>query len=137
MIVRSLKERIDTQYDVKGETWRSVRLLLKEDQMGFSFHITTITAGTETKMWYKHHLESVFCIEGTGSIQDLASGKSYAIEPGVIYALDRHDRHILKADTELKFACVFNPPCTGQEVHDEDGAYTIQAEVQDEILIRE
>ena len=128
MIVRSLKNRMGTKYDIKGDTWQSVRLLLKEDQMGFSFHITTIFAGTKTKLWYKHHLESVYCMEGKGRIQDLASGKYYDIEPGVVYALDQHDRHILIADTELKLACVFNPPCTGNETHDKDGSYTLQAE---------
>ena len=123
MIIRSIKDRENTAYDVKGDTWRSIRLLLAKDNMGFSFHITTITANTTTKMWYKHHLESVYCIEGTGSIEDLKTGKTHIIEPGVMYALDQHDRHILKADSTLTLACVFNPPCTGKEIHDKDGAY--------------
>ena len=40
-----------------------------------------------------------------------------------MYALDKHDRHVLRAEEELVMACCFNPPVTGQEVHDEDGAY--------------
>jgi L-ectoine synthase len=36
-----------------------------------------------------------------------------------MYALDKHDRHTLRADEELVMACVFNPPVTGTEVHRE------------------
>jgi len=32
---------------------------------------------------------------------------------------------MLRAHTELKLACVFNPPLTGQEVHDENGVYPL------------
>jgi L-ectoine synthase len=45
-----------------------------------------------------------------------------------MYALDRNDRHVLRADTEMVMACVFNPPLNGLEVHDASGAYPLQAE---------
>ena len=45
-----------------------------------------------------------------------------------MYALDRHDRHVLRASSELKLACVFNPPLNGLEVHDETGAYPLEAQ---------
>lgn len=91
--------------------------------MGFSFHITTIYEGAQLRMHYQHHLEAVYCISGTGSIEDLGTGQRHGIRPGVIYALDQHDDHVLRADTELTFACVFNPPLSGREVHDASGAY--------------
>jgi L-ectoine synthase len=93
--------------------------------MGFSFHITTLYAGTETRMHYKNHLESVYCMEGEAEIETLADGKKYEIKPGTIYILDQHDEHILRVHKEVKMACVFNPPVTGQEVHDESGAYPL------------
>ncbi|GLQ05921.1 ectoine synthase [Sneathiella chinensis] len=123
MIVRTLAEAEKTDRRVTSETWESTRLLLKDDQMGFSFHITTIYAGTTTEMWYRNHLEAVYCISGEGEIESIADGKVYPIAPGTIYGLDKHDKHILRAKTELKLACAFNPPVTGQEVHDETGAY--------------
>tara|TARA_R100001039_G_scaffold37191_2_gene35173 strand:- start:5 stop:313 length:309 start_codon:yes stop_codon:yes gene_type:complete len=98
-------------------------MLLADDNMGFSFHITTIFADTETHMHYKNHLESVYCISGKGEIKDLATGQTHAITPGTLYVLDKHDKHILYAHEELSLACVFNPPVTGREVHDADGAY--------------
>ncbi|HUD96341.1 MAG TPA: ectoine synthase [Woeseiaceae bacterium] len=128
MIVRSLQEARSGRRLVESNGWNSIRLLLKDDGMGFSFHITTIYAGAELPMHYKNHLESVYCVSGKGSIENCESGELFAIEPGVIYALDRNDRHILRAESEMVMACVFNPPLNGLEVHDESGAYPLQAE---------
>lgn len=123
MIVRTLEECEQSDRRVESKTWNSVRMLLANDNMGFSFHITTIYAGTETHMHYKHHLESVYCMSGKGEIKDLATGEVHQIAPGTLYILDNHDKHILWAHEELKLACVFNPPVTGKEVHREDGSY--------------
>lgn len=123
MIVRTLDEITDTDRDVSAETWRSKRLLLAADGMGFSFHETRIYAGTETRMHYQNHLEAVFCVEGEGEIETLDDGRRWTIRPGTIYALDRHDRHVLRAKSELRLLCVFNPPVTGRETHDASGAY--------------
>lgn len=125
MIVRDLATESATSRRVDSDGWTSVRLLLKDDGMGFSFHITTIHAGAELQMHYKNHLESVFCIEGMGSIEDLATGERHTIRPGVIYALNENDKHVLRAEAggPMVMACVFNPPVTGNEVHGPDGAY--------------
>jgi L-ectoine synthase len=128
MIVRDLAEANTTRRRVVSKGWESTRLLLKDDAMGFSFHITTIYAGAELPMHYKNHLECVYCISGEGSIEDLATGQVHEIRPGVMYALNDHDRHILRGRTEMVMACVFNPPVTGREVHDETGAYPLEAE---------
>lgn len=128
MIVRNLKDCEKTERCVKSTTWQSVRMLLADDNMGFSFHITTIYAGTETHMHYKQHLESVYCISGTGRIKTLADDREYEIKPGTLYVLDKHDKHILYANTELELACVFNPPVTGKEVHKADGSYPLPGE---------
>lgn len=128
MIVRTLEEARKTSRRVVSKTWESTRLLLKGDNMGFSFHITTMYAGTKTPMCYRNHLESVYCISGTGEVEESATGKRYPIEPGTIYILDKHDEHVLSAHTELVVACVFNPPLNGREVHDESGAYPLEAE---------
>ncbi len=128
MIVRNLAEAQAGDRRVKGETWESVRLLLRSDNMGFSFHVTTIFAGTITPMWYRNHLEAVLCIQGEGEVETTADGKVHQIRPGVMYALDQNDKHTLRARTEMKMVCVFNPPLMGKEVHGEDGAYPLEAE---------
>ena len=126
MIVRTLDECRDSERRVASETWESVRMLLKDDQMGFSFHITTIYAGTETHIHYQNHLESVYCISGEGEIE-VVDGETYSIKPGTLYILDQHDEHYLRAhqDSPMIMACVFNPPLTGAEVHDENGVYPL------------
>lgn len=128
MIVRTLEQASAGNRRIVTEDWESTRLLLKDDNMGFSFHITTIYAGADFFMHYQNHLESVYCISGEGEVETLADGKVHAISPGTIYILDDHDRHRLRAKTEMKMACVFNPPLNGKEVHNPDGAYELEAE---------
>ena len=125
MIVRDFNKIIKDERDrvVSDAQWTSVRMLLADDGMGFSFHITFLQEGSEHTFEYKNHFESVYCMQGKGSITDLATGETHEITPGVMYALNEHDRHILRAEEELVMACVFNPPVTGTEVHREDGSY--------------
>lgn len=130
MIVRTLQNAEETNRKIecpKGD-WNSVRLLLEEDNMGFSFHITTIYEGADFQMHYQNHLESVYCISGEGEVETLADGKKYPIKPGTVYILDKHDKHILRAFKEMKMACVFNPPLKGTEVHNAEGAYELDAD---------
>ncbi|MFQ5545967.1 MAG: ectoine synthase, partial [Acidiferrobacterales bacterium] len=63
--------------------------------------------------------------EGTGSISDAANRATHPIVPGTLYALDRHDQHVLRATTDIRMICVFSPPLTGQETHDADGSYNL------------
>ncbi len=81
MIVRDLEDLKNTDKDVSDARWTSVRLLLASDGMGFSFHITTLEAGSEHTFHYKNHFESVYCMSGKGSITDLATGETHAIRP--------------------------------------------------------
>lgn len=128
MIVRDFNELKNSDRAVSDAQWTSVRLLLADDGMGFSFHITTLKAGSEHSFHYKNHYESVYCISGTGSITDHGTGETHQIRPGVMYALNLHDRHTLRADEELVMACCFNPPVTGKEVHRADGSYAAPGE---------
>lgn len=131
MIVRTLEECANSARKIESETgtWNSVRMLLAEDKMGFSFHITTIYANTETAIHYKNHLEAVYCISGNGEIETMADGEIYAICPGTLYVLDKNDQHLLRGGSEaMQLACVFNPPLIGNEIHNSEGAYALTAE---------
>ncbi|MCO6440789.1 MAG: ectoine synthase [Nitrococcus mobilis] len=125
MIYRTLDELIGSENDVRAPTFHSRRLLLKSDGMGFSFHDTILFAGSETYIWYANHLEAVYCIEGEGELETVDDGKIHPIHPGVFYALDKHDKHYLRAKSQLRMMCVFNPPLTGREVHDAQGTYPL------------
>lgn len=125
MIVRRLEDIVGTDREVHAENgnWVSRRFVLDADKAGFSFHETIIKANTETRIWYKHHVEAVYCVGGTGEIEDLKSGEVHAIKDGTLYLLNDHDEHLLRGFTDMRLVCAFNPPVTGQEMHDEDGAY--------------
>ncbi len=129
MIVRSIEDIKGTVQDVMTPNWVSRRLLLARDGMGFSLHETTIFAGTETHIHYQHHLEAVYCITGEGEVVTVVDGRVHAISPGVMYALNHHDEHYLRAYRDLRLVCVFNPPLTGREVHDEQGVYPLLNEI--------
>jgi L-ectoine synthase len=130
MIVRNLDEIIGTDREVHAENgnWVSRRFVLDDDKAGFSFHETIIKAGTETHIWYKHHIEAVYCVAGNGEIEDLKTGEVHPIKDGTLYLLNDHDEHLLRGGTEdMRMICTFTPPVTGREMHDEDGAYTPHA----------
>ncbi|MGM0461465.1 MAG: ectoine synthase [Fibrobacterota bacterium] len=128
MIVRRLDTCVlGTEREVKAPNgnWTSRRLSLKVDGMGFSFHDTLIHAGTETYIWYKHHLEAVYCVGGKGEIEDLTTGEIHPIEDGTLYLLNGHEKHYLRAEEEMRLICAFNPPLSGKEVHTKEGYYPI------------
>jgi len=135
MIVKRLEDIIGTEFDVDGGNWVSRRLLLARDKMGYSVHDTIIKAGTETHIHYKNHLEAVYCIEGEGEVETIADGKIWPISKDTIYALDQHDEHYLRANkgVDMRMVCVFKPPITGKEVHDESGVYPAMTDDPDSI----
>lgn len=128
MIVRSLSDLAYGEHDITTETWRSRRFLVARDGVGFSLHETVMYAGTETAMWYANHIEAVYCVGGRGQLFNDETGEIFQIEDGTMYCLSGHEHHRVKAETDLRLICVFNPPVTGREVHDETGAYPLLTE---------
>jgi L-ectoine synthase len=122
MIVRTLEEVEGTDRDVRGEGWRAVRLFVRDDGLGFSMSETTVEAGGQLNLWYRHHQEACFVIEGEAEITDRDTGAVHRIGPGSAYAPE-HDRHAIRVLSPLRLICVFNPALTGQEKHDADGSY--------------
>jgi L-ectoine synthase len=129
MIVRTLEDIVGTDCDVEAPTFRSRRLLLARDGAAFSFHDTVLLAGTTTTMWYRHHVEAVYCIDGEGLLTNRETNERHPVRPGTFYCLDGHERHALRAETDLRMICVFTPPLTGGEIHDENGAYPLLPDV--------
>ncbi|MFC8529320.1 ectoine synthase [Nocardia sp. NPDC057227] len=125
MIVRTTEEITGTERDVAGEGWRSKRIVLGGDGVGFSFHETTIEAGSTHVFHYLNHIEAVWLVEGEGTLHDLDNDVTYELGAGSMYLLNGHEKHRLEAHTQLRMLCVFNPPVTGQEVHDENGVYPL------------
>ncbi len=128
MIVRTLAEVTDTDRDIKTAHWRSKRIVLARDGAGFSVHETVLDAGSVNDFRYAHHVEAVFVVDGEGELIDKDGGRTYRLGPGSLYLLDGHEHHQLRPRTRMRTICVFNPPVTGAEVHDENGGYPLIAE---------
>ncbi|OBJ69250.1 ectoine synthase [Mycobacterium sp. 1274756.6] len=128
MIVRTTEEITGTERDVSDGTWRSKRIVLADDGAGFSFHETTIEAGSVNQFHYQHHIEAVWLVEGKGTLTNLENGEQFPLAAGSMYLLDGHERHRIDCEEQMRMLCVFNPPVTGREVHDENGAYPAPAQ---------
>jgi L-ectoine synthase len=122
MIVRSVSEVAGTDLDVQGEGWRATRLFVRADGLGFSLSETTVDGGAEMNVWYKHHQEACFVIDGVAEVTERDTGAVHRISPGSAYA-PQHDRHTIRVIEPLRLVCVFSPALTGQETHDADGSY--------------
>jgi L-ectoine synthase len=116
MIVRSLADVVGTERDVSWGNGRSRRFLIAADRMGYSITDTIVDAGTESPLEYRRHFEACYCVEGEGEVE--AGGVVYPLAPGTLYALDAHDRHVLRARTTMRLVCVFRPALEGNETHD-------------------
>lgn len=133
MKIRKIKEIIGTPREVKGQGFTSFRLLLEHDNMGFSLHKTVIPKGEPQHWHYKNHLEACYCVKGRGEIINLETGEGFIIEPDTTYILDQHDDHTFEATEDTVLISVFNPPVTGQEVHDENGNYELKKRQNEQI----
>jgi len=127
MIVRTTDEITGTARDVTSEdgNWTSKRIILGGDGVGFSFHETVIQPGTVNEFHYANHVEAVWLVEGEGTLTNRETGETHPLAPGTMYLLNNHDRHTVEPRTLMRMLCVFNPPVTGREVHDENGVYPL------------
>ena len=108
---------------VAGGAATSTRYLSSADNLGFSFHGVRLKAGATAELWYKHHWEANLVLEGLLDVKDHASGETHRLDPGALYLVGPADRHRVEAAADVHLVSVFNPPLTGREHHDEDGAY--------------
>lgn len=115
MLIRHLDQVSNTERDVYGPAWRSRRLVVAEDGLGYSFHVTVLDEGARLEFEYEDHRETVFCVEGEGRIEDLSAGRTERMTPGTIYSAGIGEPHVITADTSMTLVCVFDPPLTGSE----------------------
>ena len=101
---------------------RTIRMLTQADDIGFGFSDVHFDAGAEANLWYKNHWEANHLVSGTATVEDLTTGESWQLEPGMAYMVGPKDRHRVRAETDLHILSVFSPALRGDEQHDEDGA---------------
>jgi len=127
MLVRHLDEIAQSDVTVDTPDWVSRRLVLARDRMEYSLHDTLMRAGSHTLIDYPHHLESAYCIEGEGELEDLVHATRHPITPGTVYSLESQDRIQLHAHTDLRLICAMTPPLAGDERLDESGGFPLEA----------
>ncbi len=94
----------------------SRRLLTKNDDMGYTVTVTDVVKGATLNLEYRNHLESCLLLEGEATLST-PDGFECTLKPGMMYALDKNDKHSLVAKTDLRFVCVFLPALQ-DETHD-------------------
>lgn len=123
MKVVRINQLYDTDREVHGKGFISIRPVLEKDGMGYSVHKTIIPAGGPYKWHYKNHLETCYCIKGKGILTDIKNNTQHLITKDCVYILDNHDEHTFEALEDVELVSIFNPPVKGNEVHKEDGSY--------------
>ena len=125
MFVRTIEDvrRAGNELVLAGGAVTSTRYLLAADGLGFSLHGVRSQAGTALDLWYKNHWEANLVLDGVLEVTDYASGDTHRLEPGGLYLVGPADRHRIESVEDVHLISVFNPPLTGKETHDEDGAY--------------
>ncbi len=116
MILRTLDSILGTAFDVDWGNGTSRRLLVAADERGYAITDTFVRPGTSTLLQFDNHLESCYCIEGSGTVE--VGGDVLVIEPGTLYAPAKHEEHRLASNSGMRLICVFNPPLSGTETHD-------------------
>jgi ParB-like chromosome segregation protein Spo0J/quercetin dioxygenase-like cupin family protein len=102
----------------------SNRILLEEDGMGYTMTKTVISPSAgKVFQHYKNHLETCYCVSGKATLTNTITGEEFSISADTTYVLDKNDPHNFEAHEETTLICTFNPPLTGNEVHQEDGSY--------------
>lgn len=114
MIIRDLD-------DVPAVDWgngMSRRFLVADDGLGYSVTDTVVRAGTKSRLEYRNHVETCYCIAGSGEVIE-TDGTAHPLTPGRMYCLDQHEAHHLVASPheDLRLVCVFVPALRGDEAH--------------------
>jgi len=116
---------------VKMHAGVSNRILLDSDGMGFTMTKTVISPSAgKVFQHYKNHLEACYCVSGRATLTNSLTGETFEIKPDDTYVLDKNDPHYFEAHEETILICTFNPPLTGDEIHQADGSYRSSAEPQ-------
>lgn len=125
MFVRTLDEVREAGLELTVNDGRAVsqRYVTAADRLGFSLNSVKVKAGVETDLWYKNHWEGNLVLDGSLEVTDKTSGETHLLGPGGLYLVGPDDPHHLRAVTDVHAISVFDPPLTGTEDHDSDGAY--------------
>ncbi len=133
MFVRRLEEYRGSDKEMvverEGSGVRSIRILTRDDECGFSISDVRITGDWTMNLHYKNHVEANFIVSGHAKVEDLTLNKSWEVGPGMLYMVGPKDRHRLTSRGDVYLISVFNPPIIGTERHDAEGSFGPTGEI--------
>ena len=100
---------------------RTVRVLAKSDELGFSLSDVQVVGGRSNRLWYKNHWEVNYVLEGDAKVTDTNTDEVNLLAPGTLYIVGPGDPHRFESLTDVHVLSIFEPPLSGEEVHDADG----------------
>jgi L-ectoine synthase len=118
MFCRHVDDVVGTERDVAGNGWKSRRVILARDGLKYSVHETILDAHVTLRFKYTAHRETVYCIDGSGLVQNVTTGETWKFRPGSIYSVGIGDDHVVKTETKMKLLCIFDPPLESNEEAD-------------------
>lgn len=116
MLVRTIDSVLGTSRDVDWGNGTSRRLLVAADERPYTITDTYVRPGTTTLLRYDNHLESCYCVEGSGYVETVDGRSELAV--GTLYAPDKGEQHTLGTTEGMRLICVFSPALTGEENHE-------------------
>jgi len=105
------------------------RPLLAADGMGLSLSDLRTTPGEKIDLWYRHHCEANYLVEGSAEIWDKATDARHDLVPGDMFVIGPADKHRVSNTNGVRFLSIFNPPIKGDERYDDLGGYPPTGEV--------
>ncbi len=126
MFIRRLEDvqGTDRYKVVLNGALHSARYLAAADGMGFSLHVNRATPCPPMTLWYKNHWEANYIISGVIDVTDLTTHEKWRLGAGDLYQVGPNDRHYFEVIENEHHLSIFCPALTGNETHDEDGAYS-------------
>lgn len=84
-----------------------------EARTPYSFRITVLDPGARLRFEYTRHRETVYCIEGIGTVSDLTAVDTMTLQPGGLYSARIGEPYEIAPLTQMTLACVLTPPIEG------------------------
>ena len=109
------RDTLPASRHVSAPTYDTVRLLIAEDDATIGLTDITLHPGIPAVYGYDHHLEVVYCLEGSAEIDKLDDAPVEQITPGSVWIARPGERFRFIAHAPTRLICVFTPPLQGDE----------------------
>jgi L-ectoine synthase len=115
VLFRDRADLVGTARDVVNSSYRSTRLLLRDDGAGVGLHDVVMHPGVDEVYGYPDRTEISYCLDGAATVTDLDTRQTQRVVPGVLWVAPPGSRFTVDVEAPLRLICVFHPPLEGTE----------------------